>query len=499
MFLTAELLLYFQRCSRRAYLDTFGDLSQRDPPSAYLLKLIQDSATHRRSSLRDRSWQQPTFAENDWQGGMAATLDLMQQGVDCINRGVLLTQISEEVTLLSRPDLLVKHSGQSQFGDWLYVPTEIKLGKRPKLEYQIVAAFNVKVLAAVQEAWPEHSWLLLREKGAYEVDLWKILPDMEKILQDCIQTLNQPEAPEVFIARNRCSLCHWYSHCYDIAQSQQHLSLLPGVTASRYIQLQAQNLTTVESLAYRSSDGLANLPGFNPEVAQKLVLQAQSTLQNRAILRETGLLSSLQELPTADIELYFDIEAEPELNLAYLHGVLVVDRQTGTETFYSLLAEQPDAEIIAWQQFLELVWRYPNAPIFHFCPYEVQTVERLGKLYNTPSSLIEPLVSRFIDLHEWVTQTVILPVESYALKPIARWLGFDWRDPNANGALAICWYTEWLEQGDRASLEAIIQYNEDDCRAMQRLKDWLVEFTQRNSREPITAEPITAEPIARAG
>ena len=43
MLLNAELLLNYQRCSRRAFLDLYGDRSQRDPPSDYLLKLLQDS------------------------------------------------------------------------------------------------------------------------------------------------------------------------------------------------------------------------------------------------------------------------------------------------------------------------------------------------------------------------------------------------------------------------------------------------------------------------
>jgi len=132
-----------------------------------------------------------------------------------------------------------------------------------------------------------------------------------------------------------------------------------------------------------------------------------------------------------------------------------------------------------WQQFLDLVWQYPTAPIFHFCPFEVQTVERLAKLYGTPPQRIRPLLTRFVDLHERVTRLVTLPVESYALKPIARWLGFNWRDPNANGAQSIYWYAQWLSTGDRAYLDAILTYNEDDCRATYHAKVWLVNFLQR--------------------
>jgi uncharacterized protein len=87
---------------------------------------------------------------------------------------------------------------------------------------------------------------------------------------------------------------------------------------------------------------LAPLPGFGSETAHKLVRQARSTLQNRALLIEPlASASLLAELPTAPVELYFDIEAEPALNLVYLHGVLVVDRSSQTERFYPLLAERP--------------------------------------------------------------------------------------------------------------------------------------------------------------
>ena len=82
------------------------------------------------------------------------------------------------------------------------------------------------------------------------------------------------------------------------------------------------------------------------------------------------------------------------------------------------------------------MWAYPIAPIFHFCDYEVKTFKRLAKLYNTPAYLWKPVLKRFVDIHKQVTQKAIMPVESYALKPIARWLGFDWRDAKANGASA---------------------------------------------------------------
>jgi predicted RecB family nuclease len=480
MLLTAELLLNYQRCSRRAFLDSHGEASARDQPSDYLQKLFQDSIENHRAILGEDRYDQPRYPYHDWSAGAAATRALMAQGAARIYQGVLLAEV-DGVTLVSKPDLLIKQPGESVFGDWMYAPTEIKLSKRSKAEYQIIAAFHVKLLAAMQGSWCEQSWLLLKEKGAYAVDLWDLIPRMEEILADCIATLQSDQAPEVFIARNRCSLCHWYSHCYEIATADRHLSLLPGITAPRYAELQILGVTTVEALAETAPSDLEMLPGFGLETARKVVRQAQVTLADRAL--PTEAYCRRRPLPSAPVELYFDIESEPSLNLIYLHGVLVVDHAQGTQTFHSLLAPTPEQEGQVWQQFLDLVWAYPDAPIFHFCPYETQTVGKLAHQYNLPEHLLPPLLARFFDIHDYITQIAILPVESYALKHIARWMGFDWRDASANGAQSIFWYAQWLATGDRAFLDSIAVYNEDDCRATFHIKVWLDGFLKELALE----------------
>ncbi|MEG4336479.1 TM0106 family RecB-like putative nuclease [Microcoleus sp. D3_18_C2] len=610
MLITDKLLLSYQRCHLRAFLDTCGDWKQLDPPSDFLLKLMRDSAAYQQQALEQETYQQPYYPRGDWEAGAAATLSLMQQGVDRIYRGVLIqgefgktnaattslvgidsqyfpefgeipeTPVdisssnlhSSNITLISRPHLLIKQPGQSKFGDWSYITADIWLSKRPKQEYQIIAAFHAQVLASVQETMPETAWLMLRKKGLYSVNLDQRTPQMFEILDDCIRMIENRDKPEVFISRQKCNLCGWYTICHAEAESIKHLSLLPGVTASRYARLKTLGITDVQALANASSKLLAEYPEFPDRVAFDVVQQARSHLLNQPLLREEGSsatdsvtdvtdvspmevgrgkkeegrhdtdfdtdtrindreegrsenseelnsseivpdivdnilnYTAVEELkirenkpatssipapilrkkpipysqsvflPIAPIELYFDIEAEPELNLDYLHGVLVVDRYNNTEKFHGFLAESAAEEGAIWEQFLELMWAYPIAPIFHFCDYEVKTFKRLAKLYNTPAYLWKPVLKRFVDIHKQVTQKAIMPVESYALKPIARWLGFDWRDAKANGAQCVCWYDDWLKTGDRSLLEAIVRYNEDDCRATYVVKDWLTNF-----------------------
>jgi len=478
--LTDELFLHHQRCHRRAFLEIHGDISQRQEPSDYLKKIMADSGNHRRTVLQDYPSQRPNTDPKDWPSAAEATRQLMAQGVDSIDHGVLVssyTHNGQTLHLLSTPDLLIKQPGVSCFGDWQYWPMQVKLGRRPKLEYQMVSLFQALVLAQVQGSTPEAVWLMLRDRNQpYVIDQAERWPQMEELLHHCFLTLQHPEAPEVFIARNRCSLCLWLDYCYTQAQTQRHLSLLPGVTPKRYVILQELGVTTLEILAKTAISHLRDQPGFGADVARKLIDQAKATLT------QTALPNHLPDypLPTGTpFELYFDIEAQPDLNLAYLHGVLVVDRQKQQSSFHSLLAEQPDQEKQAWFQLLELLLAHPHAPIYHFCTYEVDAVKRLAKTYGGVEGGIQNLLDRFVDIHAWVTETATLPVESYALKHIARWVGFNWRHSDANGAQAIYWYEQWLETGDRRFLQNIIDYNEDDCHATHAVKLWLEHFLDR--------------------
>ena len=499
MLLSAETLLFYQRCPRRAFLDVYGDVRHKEPESDFLLKLRQDSQAHRQEILASLTYHQPSYPRSNWLAGSQATKELMQQGVERIYRGVLLTEWSGGATLVSVPDLLVKQPGESNFGNWRYEASNIKLGKRSKIEYQIVGAFDAQVLADVQGVWPDTTWLLLRKRAPHPVNLAQRVPEMHQVLKDCISTIRDRRAPEVFISRQRCSLCHWYTSCHTVAEKERHLSLLPGITPNRYEQLQKIEITSLEDLASIQVDLL--VPVMGEDIAEQLVWQAQSTLGNRAIWKGKRVSSFIVPSPvtstlklnrhapdaripsylTSNVEFHFDLEAEPELDIDFLFGVLAIDRVKGTEKFYPLIAEKPEDEEKVWAQFLEVVGMYPDAPIFHFCDYEVKTTSKLAKRYKTPDSLWKPLLDRFVDVHLWMTQTVVLPVESYALKAMARWIGFEWRDPSANGAQCICWYNQWLETGERRYLEAIVEYNEDDCRATYRVKEWLVEFWRQQN------------------
>lgn len=489
MLLSDIVLLDYKRCNRRPFLDFYGDPSEQEETREFLLKLREENRNQVLDILNNTIYYQLETPSEDWRNRGRETLEMMEKGVDCILNGVLWQtglsgwnipfSVQETVTLLATPSLLIKQPGDSIFGNWQYEAVSIKLGRRPKPEYKLVASFQGKLLSMIQGTELVNPRLILKSRSEHSVNLNLWLSRMEETLTAILAMLISRQEPEVFISRQRCSLCQWQGFCYEVAQEQEHLSLLPGVTPSRYEVLKQLGLTSLASLAQGNEQLLAD--NFGKSIASDLKKQAVSTFYKTPLLKSGSPASILETIPTAPREIYFDIEAEPERNLDYLLGVLIVDYEENTETFYPLVAETPEEEAEIWEQFLDLVFIDPYAPIFHYSKYEAETIRRLATLYNTSRKQEQLLQKRLVDLHDRVTRFLILPTENYSLKTIAQWLGFQWQEKGVSGEQCVCWYDQWLKTHDRTLLDTIIRYNEDDCRATYHLKTWLVNFLSSSS------------------
>ncbi|MDP5016640.1 MAG: hypothetical protein NWQ43_04950 [Dolichospermum sp.] len=73
MLINAQLLLQFQRCQRRPFLDVHGDYLQKEMPNELILKVQQDKILHHQRIVSKLSYYEPNYASGDWQAGAAAT------------------------------------------------------------------------------------------------------------------------------------------------------------------------------------------------------------------------------------------------------------------------------------------------------------------------------------------------------------------------------------------------------------------------------------------
>ncbi|HSJ95366.1 MAG TPA: AAA domain-containing protein, partial [Gaiellaceae bacterium] len=79
-----------------------------------------------------------------------------------------------------------------------------------------------------------------------------------------------------------------------------------------------------------------------------------------------------------------------------------------------------------------------------------------------------------VDLYRVVKQALRASVESYSIKVIEALYGFERTAEVKGGDESVVLFETWIEAQDDALLEGIRAYNEEDCRSLQELHEWLL-------------------------
>jgi predicted RecB family nuclease len=75
------------------------------------------------------------------------------------------------------------------------------------------------------------------------------------------------------------------------------------------------------------------------------------------------------------------------------------------------------------------------------------------------------------------TRACVFPTFGNGLKDVAGYLGFKWRHDHVNALDAIAYCLKYQDDPDgyRDEMQAIVDYNEDDCDSTRVVRDWLQE------------------------
>ncbi len=251
-----------------------------------------------------------------------------------------------------------------------------------------------------------------------------------------------------------CKECPFYKECLDLSQKEEDLSLINGVGEKRKKILIKAGFGDLKTLSNADPYEIAKYAGISLDEANSIVKQAKSLKDHRPIMLKKVIL------PHSDHEYFFDVEKDDED--LYLFGLLVDDTY-----HYFMLSNDNWKE---WFDFIKVLSLYPNAPIYHYDRFDRDVIHKFGKISNTDLRNVLP---RFVDLYSTIRSSVTMPVRFYSLKDVARNFGFNWRNKDFNGYNAMMALSKWRKEGDRAAMQELLNYNEDDCRALKVLKEAL--------------------------
>ena len=477
--ISAAQLYDFVHCPHRVFMDAFGDPGERDETSPFVELL----------------WEQGLDHEATIAAGLKITANLKLIGVADRERETLLAMARHEPLiyggrftvgdLVGEPDLL-------EWTDLGYVPGDIKSGSgfegdesegKLKKHYAFQLAHYVAILEQLGLGSPTRSpyvvdregkrvqYALMDPQGIRNTETW--WDSYQAALSAIRATLSQlnTSTPALSAA---CKLCHWHSKCKDALVATNDLTLIAELGRAKRDVITGV-IPTIQAFAQCNLDSYVQkkktvFPGIGPDTLSKFQARAQ-------LLTVPGAAAYLKkpvDLPIKQNEVYFDIEADPMHGVVYLHGFVErIFGQAGTAKFIPYFADgnEPAHEEAAFQS----AWNYLKArtqdsTIYYYSKYERTEYKKLAEKYPGVCSVedVEALfvLPEMIDLYfDVVKKATEWPLYDQSIKTIAQYLEFQWRDTIPSGAASIEWYNRWIETGDPAIKQRILDYNEDDCLA----------------------------------
>jgi predicted RecB family nuclease len=384
----------------------------------------------------------------------------------------------------------------SFLGHWSYEVVDTKLSRETKGSTVLQLSLYSDLVGRTQRLTPERShviapWSDYQPQSFRTDDFAAYYRRVRATLEQAVkldQAVNVYPDPKPF-----CEVCRWRARCDAKRHTDDHLSLVAGISKVQITELAEHAVTTCTVLA-----GMPIPLTFNPSRGSTTALERvreQARIQVEGQAAGVVLYERLQSRPGFGLarlyepsagDIFFDFEGDPfvgEGGLEYLFGYSFRG-EDDLERYVGDWALSRAEERAAFERFIDFVIDrlniYPDLHIYHFAPYEPAALKRLMGRYATREDELDQLLrgKRFVDLFAVVRQGLRASVESYSIKRLEPLYGYvrDASLPDANEALAKL--QAFLELGDASDVgedeRGVVEaYNRDDCRSTWRLRDWL--------------------------
>lgn len=122
--------------------------------------------------------------------------------------------------------------------------------------------------------------------------------------------------------------------------------------------------------------------------------------------------------------------------------------------------------------------KYGDLPFLHWHHYERTKLDAYVKRYGDPNGIAARVRANLLDLLPVARDTVALPLPSYSLKVVEKYIGFTRSLDEYGGDWAMAQYIEAVETEDESKRQAIMNkiltYNNEDLEATWAVFKWLV-------------------------
>jgi uncharacterized protein len=499
--LSATDLSVFLGCHHRTALDMEAAAGVRSRPHFHdpLLELLYERGfDHERSYVASLAANGRAVTDlgdvKDPLSAVVETTKAMDRGAGVIVQGALMHQ-----QWFGRPDVMLKVPRPSELGPWSYEVTDTKLARETRAGAILQLGLYSEMLSITQGRSPEFFRIVTPDpdhpEHTFRVDdyaaYFRLVRDQlaATVMRPArdVASDHYPEPVE------HCEICAWLTYCAEKRRTDDHLSLVAGITRVQQRELEGRGASTLSSL------GRLSLPlGFKPDRGSsdsyvrvreqaRLQLDSRGRIPPLHELRDIVTGEGLCRLPPPSLgDIFLDLEGDNlviEGGREYLFGIAYVGAN-GDTRYDSYWGFTPADERIAFERVMDLIAEratvYPEMHVYHYAPYETTAFKRLMGRYATRESELDAMLrgGRFVDLYAVVRQGLRAGIERYSIKNLEPLYAFVRDVPlaEANRGLRALEQALGLGAWDllpgevRATVEG---YNRDDCVSTLRLRDWL--------------------------
>jgi predicted RecB family nuclease len=308
------------------------------------------------------------------------------------------------------------------------------------------------------------------------------LAALERILA-IKQLKDEPYEP---VGWTKCGGCGFNNGCWTRAEKNADVALVYGVDQNLARTLHRDGIGSRQDLLAKFD--VLSLSEFKRPYGkreQRVGRAAEIILQfAEAMERNEERVLATPPIPPLPNYLMFDLEGMPphldELDKIYLWGMQVFGAKP-SEFMAAVSGFGPNGDREGWLEFLAKARRvfetYGDIPFVHWAPYEKTYVTRYIDRYGDVDGIAARVKANLLDLLTVTRDSIILPVPSFSLKVIERYVGFRRTQDEYGGGWAMAKFIEATESSDEVERQEvmgeILAYNREDLQATWAVFQWL--------------------------
>ncbi len=480
----SDFYTYFRpsKCELRIYFKSTGMLEGPPGPFAEILFRLGDR--HEKAHLATFP-EYTDLSQGTIQERINRTKHEIQKGTPVLYQAVLRSEYELKgiaCEIVGEPDFLVRQGND-------YIICDSKLSRR------IDEKDHPEILRQLEI----YGWLYEQTSGTPPIALHvhsgagdivevqydggvKALEFLEEIITYKISK-SEPFSP---VGWSKCGGCPFHDFCWPRAEKERNVALVHGVDQGLAIALKDRGIHTINDLLNQfQEDSLAELKRPWGKRMQKVGKKAGSILlMAKAMAQNKEFLIQRPSIPEHPNYVMFDLEGLPpqldELEEIYLWGMQVFGENPG-DFLPAIAGFGEDGDREGWDIFLEnaknIFDQYGDIPFIHWHHYERVKIDLYLERYGDRNGIAERVKKNLIDLLPITQRSIALPLPSYSLKVVEKYVGYKRTLDEVAGDWAMAKYIEATETDDLTKrdevMTQILKYNREDLEATWAVLKWL--------------------------